>query len=332
MIGKYDIELYNNRVHYFLTVKRNLTMLQGNSATGKTELIRLIGDFEANGPSSGITLICNAKCTVLTSVDWELRLSSLKQHIIFIDETANFLKSKRFAELVNGSDNYFVIVTRDELSQLPYSVEEIYGLRNVSDNQKYKSYKRIYNEMYKLYSLDIKDDFEPEIVIAEDSNSGHEFFDLIYPGRCMSAQGKSNVYHMIRESQKKQTLAIVDGAAFGSEIGKIYRYLLTSRINCVLYAPESFEYLLLSSGLVDVSNEIINETYMYADSSKYMSWEAFYTDFLSKVTRNTVFQYNKSRLAAAYKTNGAVSRVLALMPDKIKLKNSDDNSFEDESV
>jgi hypothetical protein len=27
-----------------------------------------------------------------------------------------------------------------------------------------------------------------------------------------------------------------------------------------------------------------------------------------------------------------VSRVLALMPDKIKLKNSDDNSFEDESV
>ena len=31
---------------------------------------------------------------------------------------------------------------------LPYSVEEIYGLRNASDQQKYKSYKRIYNEMY----------------------------------------------------------------------------------------------------------------------------------------------------------------------------------------
>ena len=32
MIGKYDIEVYNNRVHFFLTVKRNLTILQGNSA------------------------------------------------------------------------------------------------------------------------------------------------------------------------------------------------------------------------------------------------------------------------------------------------------------
>ena len=320
MIGKYDIELYNNKVHYFLTIKRNITMLQGNSATGKTELIRLIGDYEANGVSSGITMICDVKCTVLTSIDWELRLSRLKQHIVFIDETVSFLKTKRFAELVNGSDNYFVIVTRDELSQLPYSVEEIYGLRNVSDNQKYKNYKRVYNEMYKLYNFDVTEDYEPEIVISEDSNAGHEFFDLIYPNRCISAQGKSNIYHMIRESQEKQILAIVDGAAFGPEIGKIYRYLLSSRINCVLYAPESFEFLLLSTGIVDVSNEILEKTYMYADSSKYLSWEAYYTYYLSEVTRNTVFQYNKSRLAAAYKTSGALSRVLALMPDKIKLK------------
>ena len=32
MTGKYDIEVYNNRVHYFLTVKRNITVIQGNNA------------------------------------------------------------------------------------------------------------------------------------------------------------------------------------------------------------------------------------------------------------------------------------------------------------
>ena len=48
MIGKYEIEICNNRVHYFLTVRRNITILQGNSATGKTELIRLIGEYEQN--------------------------------------------------------------------------------------------------------------------------------------------------------------------------------------------------------------------------------------------------------------------------------------------
>ncbi len=186
MVGKFDIEIYNNKVHYFLTVKRNITILQGNSATGKTELIRLIGEHEANGASSGITLKCDTKCTVLTAVDWELRLSAMHKYIVFIDETAAFVKSKRFAEMVRGSDNYFVIVTRDDLSQLPYSVDEIYGLRNVSDNQKYKIYHRIYNEMYKLYHFNYGKPFVPELVITEDSNSGFEFFDTLYQGKCVS--------------------------------------------------------------------------------------------------------------------------------------------------
>ncbi len=167
------------------------------------------------------------------------------------------------------------------------------------------------------------------VVFTKCENTGIESSSRllsIYPNRCISAQGKSNVYHMIREAQEKQILAIVDGAAFGSEMGKIYRYLLSSRIDCVIYAPESFEFLLLSAGFIDVSNEILEETYMYADSSKYLSWEAFYTHYLSEVTRDTVFQYNKSRLAAAYKTSGALSRVLALMPDKIKLKTTHNDS------
>ncbi len=139
MLGKYEIEIYNKRVHYFLTVKRNITILKGDSATGKTELIRLVSEYEANGASSGITLRSNAKCRVLTAADWELRLQAMKGNIIFIDETAAFIHTKRFAELVKGSDNYFVIVTRDDLSQLPYSIDEIYGLRDATDTQKYKT-------------------------------------------------------------------------------------------------------------------------------------------------------------------------------------------------
>lgn len=95
-------------------------------------------------------MICDVKCTVLTAADWELRRSSMNSQIVFIDETAGGLRFKRFAELVKGSDNYFVIVSRDDLSQLPYSIDKIYGLRSVSDTQKYKTYKRICNEIYKL--------------------------------------------------------------------------------------------------------------------------------------------------------------------------------------
>ncbi|MBP3232955.1 MAG: hypothetical protein J6M65_00825 [Eubacterium sp.] len=186
MVGKYDIEIYNKRVHYFLTIQRNITVLQGNSATGKTELIRLINEYNINGVSSGITVKCDAKCTVLNTEDWDVRLSVMSGNIIFIDETASFLKSKKFAEQIKGSDNYFVIVTRDDLSQLPYSVDEIYGLKNVSDTSKYKSFKKVYNEMYKLYNLHDSHVINPSKVITEDSNSGYECFNIIYPDICIS--------------------------------------------------------------------------------------------------------------------------------------------------
>lgn len=317
MVGKYEIEVYNNKVHYFLTIKRNITILQGNSATGKTELIRLIQEHETNGTSSGITLISDVKCTVLTAVDWELRLSSMSGQIVFIDETAAFLRSQRFAELVKGSDNYFVIVSRDALSQLPYSVDEIYGLRNVSDTQKYKIYKRICNEMYKLYHLVPQGAKEPDTVITEDSNSGFEYFNTLYGSRCVSAHGKSNVYDSIRSAQDRTVLAIVDGAAFGSEIGKVLRYLETSNVNCTLYAPESFEYLILSAGLMDVPKGILQETYLYADSKAFMSWEEYYSSYLADITRNTVYQYSKLRLAEIYKTQGAVAKIAAVIPETI---------------
>ena len=317
MIGKYKVEVYNKKVHYFLTIKRNITILQGNSATGKTELIRLIQEHETNGSSSGITLICDMNCTVLTAVDWELRLSSMRDHIVFIDETAAFIRSQRFAELVKGSDNYFVIVSRDALSQLPYSINEIYGLRNVSDTQKYRTYKRVYNEMYKLYYVDPRITKEPEVVITEDSNAGYEYFDTLYHGLCISAHGKNNVYDTIRNVQGKTVLAIVDGAAYGSEIGKVLRYLEGGNAKCTLYAPESFEYLILSSGLVDVPKSILQETYLYADSKAYMSWEEYYSSYLAYITRNTVYLYSKLRLAEVYKTKGAVAKISEIMPEAI---------------
>ncbi len=319
MLGRYEIEVYNSRVHYFLTIKRNITVLQGNSATGKTELIRLIQEYATNGASSGITLRCEVRCTTLTALDWEIRLRALQGNIIFIDETAGFLRSQRFAEMVRGSDNYFVIVTRDDLSQLPYSVDEIYGLRNVSDTQKYKTYHRVYNEMYRLYHLEAEQKAKPDMVITEDSNAGFEFFDIVYPNMCTSARGKSNIYSQIRDNRGKKLLAIVDGAAFGSEIGKVMRYLQSSHADCVIYAPESFEYLILSSGIMDVPEAVIQKTYEYADSTRYMSWEEFYTAYLTELTQNTVYRYSKSKLAEFYKTEGTVSKIAAVIPKEIRV-------------
>ena len=318
MTGKYEIEVYNNRIHYYLTVKRNITVVQGDSASGKTELLRLISEYEENGNSSGITVKSQKKCTVLTNVDWELRLSALKQSIIFIDETAIFIKSQRFAELVKGSDNYFVLINRDALEQLPYSIEEIYGLRNVSSTSKYKEYKKVYNEMYRLYNLSaVNKQFNPEIVFTEDSNSGFECFSLIFDCDCKAVGGKSRIYNAVKDYEGKDALVIVDGAAFGSNIGKVMRYLSVSKKSCVLYAPESFEYLLLKAGIIDVPVKVLEKTYEYADSTKFLSWEEFYTDYLVDASKDGVYRYTKSHLGKAYKNPKVIERIKEVMPKQI---------------
>ena len=204
MTGKYEIEVYNKRVHYHLTVKRNITILQGNSATGKTELLRMIGDYGNNGISSGITIICARRCVVIENAFWKEQLQALSQCIIFIDEGASFLQSIEFTRMVKGSDNYFVLVTRDSLEQLPYSIEEIYGMRQERDSQKYKNTRKIYNE-----------------------------------------------------------------------------------------------------------------TYVYADSRKYFSWEEFYTDYLVQKTKDTIYQYSKKKLPLAYLTAGSMKRIQNQIPEKI---------------
>ena len=65
-----------------------------------------------------------------------------------IDEDNAFLPTREFAEAVRESDNYYVIVTREGLPNLPYSVEEIYGIR---ESGKYASLKQTYNELFHIY-------------------------------------------------------------------------------------------------------------------------------------------------------------------------------------
>lgn len=111
--------------------------------------MRLLASYENNGVSSGITLLCDRHCGVLDNVHWMQEIKENRQSILFADEDSSFLNTKEFAESVRGSDNYFVLITRESLPQLPYSITEIYGMR-LNTNSKYHNAKRIYNELYQL--------------------------------------------------------------------------------------------------------------------------------------------------------------------------------------
>lgn len=199
MKGKYEIRLYNNKVHYHLTIKRNITIFQGDSESGKSEMLRLLTAYNNRLESSGVTLICEKTCTVLTEEDWELRLSGYHDRIIFIDEGNLFLRSKRFAKYVKQSNNYFVIIYRDSLYELPYSIEEIYA------------------------------------------------------------------------------------------------------------------------DILEVPSDVLEQTFNHADSARYFSWEEYYTQYLTEISQNTVYQYSKKKLSQSYLTAGNVSKIKSTIPDRIDI-------------
>ena len=57
-------------------------------------------------------------------------------------------KRQDFARAIQQTDNYYVIVTREGLPALPYSVEEVYGIRT---SGKYGSLKQSYHSFYRIY-------------------------------------------------------------------------------------------------------------------------------------------------------------------------------------
>lgn len=320
MKGRHRIVVSTKRLKYDFEVRRNLTMIRGDSATGKTTLIDMIRDYVNNPSGTPVNLTCDKKCYVLEGALWKEQLKGITDCIIFIDEGNEFIKSVDFAEEIQKTDNYYVIVTRESLSSLPYSIEEIYGIRT---SGKYGTLKQSYHEFYQLYGVDTYEkSVKPDIIITEDSNSGYQFFAQICQEKqldCESMNGKSNVFHYLNIHKDEKILVIADGAAFGSEMDRVLQ-LINKRKNVALYLPESFEWLVLSAGVLKNNSvvQILKNPSEYIESKEYFSWERFFTAVLIQETKDTYLTYAKKKLNAAYLSDMIKNSILKQMK-KIEL-------------
>lgn len=320
MKGSIKVVVSTKKLRYELNLRRNITVIQGNSASGKTVLIQIVSDYLSGRAGPGTEVICDRKCAVLSG-DMEsaiIRLKSLKDMVIFVDEQERFLHSKIFAEAVLGSDCYFVFITRDGLNMLPYSINEIYYLKN---SGYYENTRQVYNSMHQVYpEMDIAERMEPSVVLTEDSNAGYEMYEAIYKRKevkCDSAGGKSNIAKYILTNREKQIFAIVDGAAFGADMQSVI-HALESSPGSHVWAPESFEYLILRSGIVQAEGlrEIMQAPGEFIESGKYSSWERFFTRLLEDLTKNTVYAYSKRKLNPNYITKGNIEKIVKMFPEQ----------------
>ncbi|MCI9388767.1 MAG: hypothetical protein HFH54_03650 [Lachnospiraceae bacterium] len=93
--------------------------------------------------------------------------------------------------------------------------------------------------------------------------------------------------------------------------------LIRQREGAVLYLPESFEWLILKSGVVTGHDlrEILEDPGKYIEGQEYFSWERFFTDLLMMLTKDTYLQYTKRKLNKSYLNKEISAKIAEQMED-----------------
>ncbi|SDA41879.1 hypothetical protein SAMN02910275_00304 [Butyrivibrio sp. INlla18] len=322
MKGKHHVLLETNKVKYEFDIKRNITIIQGDSATGKTTLASLVSDNSRYGEAAGIRLQSDVPCVTYNGGDfWKQEFEAYQDTIIIIDEGNSFIFTKEFAKTIQNTSNYYVLITRKPLYYLPYSVSEIYGIRT---SGKYHYPEKIYHEFYPLYFQEVDPDEKKgcKILVVEDKRAGYQFYTHSLDGiNCISAEGNSNIIKKVMEyaNASNEITVIADGAAFGAYVGELVSYRKQS--DFAIYLPESFEWMVLKAGVVNFDNieDVLSKPEEYIESKEYFSWERYFTSTLRNCTASDLIKsYSKDALKPYYFSGKNKEKILSVIPEKIR--------------
>lgn len=300
MKGRHTISVTSRKSSYHLELERKISVLKGNSGTGKSSLIRLISEHLEYGKQSGVKISVGSSVSlaVLTNIsDWSEILSSVHDTVLFIDEDVRYLYSESFQRELWKADCYVVIVSRSGMfTALPYSVFGVYEL--VTERKGIHTV----TAMYRLYE-EKHDSSDFNLILTEDSNSGFEMARYAFADtEVVSAGGNASVLSTLQKlSQTHGHICVnVDGSAFGVFIEPVLKYAEV-RGNIWVSAPESFEFVLLNISEIKrhLSQDCgeLTRTFDYCDSRQYSSWEQYYVELLKQVTAGHLdFTYSKREL------------------------------------
>ena len=133
MKGSFSLEIEARKVVYRLDMERKVTVIKGNSGTGKSSLIRLLSDYVELGKDSGVRIRKSSeyKIKILGNrTNWMYELENISNCIVFADEDVRCLYEKAFQRIFQTADCYIVIISRSGMfQQLPYAIRSIYELR-----------------------------------------------------------------------------------------------------------------------------------------------------------------------------------------------------------
>lgn len=307
MRGIQAVRVTSRRTDFKFEIRRSITIVKGDSGTGKTTLFDLVESHTRLGGASGVTIQCAKRCVALVDIDWKNQLASIEDSIVFVDEGSGYIASEEFATAIQRTDNYYVFFTREDLRELPYSIDEIYRIK--TSGKKYHTFERLYkSSAAHVYGHEVRrrsmGDFDT--LLTEDSKAGFQFYESRFKDTgvsCESAGNNAGICKRLKDDHAGRIFVVADGAAFGSEADRVLKLQGLYPSNITVCLPESFEWLLLRSGLVDAPDlgDVLANTAEHVESKEYFSWERFFTEYLKTVTQGTPFKYAKGRLPKVYK-------------------------------
>jgi hypothetical protein len=281
-----------NGVSYEFELKRKVSILRGDSGTGKTVLYEMVQ--ESRDPSLGIVVHCKYKLYEYHRIH---RNNIGDEVVVFIDEDTlkKEVRAVDLAKEIENSRYYWVLISRYDYPEISYSMDAIL---KVVGNKRHR--------LVRLYEFGNREMVSrPDRVITEDSRSGKKLAQLVYGEMAVKSAGGSGNINIIMEgdNRRETTLYIVDAEGYGPYI-KRSAELIEKMANKYILAPYSTEYILMKSGMFD---RMMEKLMPRAGDVRYIarvcSWERLLTRLLTEWSRETPASYVKDRLKSCYYTN-----------------------------
>lgn len=283
------LEVIDGRMSWDIPLERRITILKGDSGTGKSTMVEAI-----ENPSNVTKITCPLKCIPVTDATWRLVMGSAEGSLIIFDDM-EIVETSEFASLVKETEvrgNYYLLICREligigSLGSLSIAVNSILYLCCSSDGLRHYTRKLIDVESKPTKAGKI------DTVLVEDSRNGKKFFENLFKkiNVVSSTNGKSSIVKDILSYYKDRSILLfVDMAAFGCHIEELLDRTVDVDV-CFDTEYECFEELLLRSKFFSNDKRVISEfSNIWEYANKYNSWEVYFEVLLKEVSSDKPFR------------------------------------------
>lgn len=272
MTGEHSIIVEKRVVRYELVIRHKLNIIRGESGSGKSLLESMV--YENNMGVGSTKIRSDLKPKAVRFIT-DIKTGIKEGFNLFIFDETVFKKltsgdsGETVAELVKDKPVYCIFITREcGKTCLPVDVEACYEI--VEEKFTSRTIRR--NEQLYEWKNDTR--VLPTKMFTEDSKVGYSFFKNTLPNTEVVKLGGTGEITKFGKYVKKYVgegdiaYLVADGCAFGflmpyfmeeRRVAEKYGYKIR------LFLPASFEYMLLSCGIVpNVSIDRLINAYSYS--------------------------------------------------------------------